>query len=153
MPLLSGTLFNALNPIVISIPDEPNRLTSVAISDESNETVAVLTLSGPTGIISSTSLHSLTLQTVVIEQDLTSQPNFDVSEENKVEALCHWTGGVIELTESTCTVEGSRKCEHQRSKWRGQKAGPAFAVNGLVELHADEADDEVDAGWNTADAV
>ncbi|KAK2946843.1 hypothetical protein BLNAU_18221 [Blattamonas nauphoetae] len=44
--LSSGTSFIALCSIVFSIPDEPSRLTSVAISYESNETVAVLTLSG-----------------------------------------------------------------------------------------------------------
>ncbi|KAK2946837.1 hypothetical protein BLNAU_18215 [Blattamonas nauphoetae] len=44
--LSSGTSLIALDLVVFSIPDEPSRLTSVAISYESNETVAVLTLSG-----------------------------------------------------------------------------------------------------------
>ncbi|KAK2955483.1 hypothetical protein BLNAU_9530 [Blattamonas nauphoetae] len=64
--LSSGTSFIALSSIKFSIPDEPSRLTSVAISYESNETVAVVTISGR---VLSQQDHTLLLKNIADETD------------------------------------------------------------------------------------
>ncbi|KAK2945417.1 hypothetical protein BLNAU_19686 [Blattamonas nauphoetae] len=112
---LSSLTFSTI-PIVLSSLTEAT-LEHVTISDCS-----------ATSIINATSLPSLTLRTVVVERVQTPQPNFDVSNASKVEALCHWTGGVIELTGCTCTVEGSRLTDLSEGGFR--------VDGGSVEIHS-----------------
>ncbi|KAK2940315.1 hypothetical protein BLNAU_24774 [Blattamonas nauphoetae] len=98
--------------------------------NEAEATLEHVTISdcSATSIINATSLPSLTLRTVVVERVQTPQPNFDVSNASKVEALCHWTGGVIELTGCTCTVEGSRLTDLSEGGFR--------VDGGSVEIHS-----------------
>ncbi|KAK2940317.1 hypothetical protein BLNAU_24776 [Blattamonas nauphoetae] len=121
---LSSLTFST-TPIVLSSLTEAT-LDHVTISDCS-----------ATSIISGTSLPSLTLRTAVVERVQTPQPNFDVSNASKVEGLCHWTGGVIELTGCTCTVEGSRLTDLSEGGFR--------VDGGSVEIHSstfEESHDE-----------
>ncbi|KAK2948602.1 hypothetical protein BLNAU_16501 [Blattamonas nauphoetae] len=69
--LSSGTTFIALNSITFTVPDEPSRLKNVAISYESNGTVAVLTISGR---VLSQQDHTLLLMNTADETDTPTIP-------------------------------------------------------------------------------
>ncbi|KAK2963845.1 hypothetical protein BLNAU_1414 [Blattamonas nauphoetae] len=104
--------------------------TPIVLSSLTEATLEHVTISdcSATSIISGTSLPSLTLQNVVIERVTAPQPNFADSDASKVEALCHWTGGVVALDHCTTVVRGSQ--------FSDLSEGGLRVDGGSVEIHS-----------------
>ncbi|KAK2963841.1 hypothetical protein BLNAU_1410 [Blattamonas nauphoetae] len=104
--------------------------TPIVLSSLTESTLEHVTISdcSATSIISGTSLPSLTLQNVVVERVQTLHPNIADSDASKVEALCHWTGGVVALDHCTTVVRGSQFSDLSEGGFR--------VDGGSVEIHS-----------------